>query len=1452
MNWQTGTYIGIVLLSTVVTGVLAWQARKQRSVPGSRFYFWVALAMCSMSVEELLAMLGPTQALALFWFKMRFLQFAIIPPLWFLFVLEYRGRGNWISKGLVAGLFAIPFVTQIMLWSNPAGLWLQQEVGFSKVGAVWVADISQRVPGVWYLVHVFTTQIMMLAGSVLLLQAAWKSARLYRIQAALLTTSALVPVIIATATTFNLLPKGSMNPTVPGFALAALLAAAAIFRFDFLKKPIAEQEDKTERLKAQENRSLTFFLLVFGMMAAEIAAFAFINYQGYREQFQAQVEKQLLSIAELKVKGLTAWRDERMADANLLQKSSVFSDLVKNSLGDPADAKSVAALQTWLDSLRSDHQYDRIFLLDSQGVERIASPQTPASAASDLTAQETAILNSGQVSFLDLHREAEGPIHMALLVPIYEMGDLARPLGMLVLGMLPTTYLYPYLNEWPAVSQTAETLLVRRDGQEVAYLNPLRFLPDAALTLRLPLTDTNVLAVKALLSGQTKVAEGVDYRGQNVIGAFTPVPDSPWVLVARMDLAEVNTPLQARLWETILFFGMLLLAAGAGLFVLWRQQSLRFYRTSFESAEALRESQERFRKAVVYAPFPIMIHAEDGKVELINDEWTKVTGYSHADIPTTAAWTEKAYGDRKELVREDIEKLYGIKEKVDEGEYVITTSTGEKRNWYFSSTSLGLTPDGRRMAMSMALDITELKQAQNEAYESHEILRAVNEGTANVIAVKDRQGRLLWANPAMLNFLGKTESEVIGKSDLEFVATAEQAMAISEDDRRVIESGQSQTLEESGDSPAGEWTILWTKSPFRNAEGEVIGVIGIGADISERKRIERTLLESENRYRSLFENMLNGFAYCQMVYEEGQPVDFTYLAVNAAFESLTGLKEVSGKKVSEVIPGIQRSDPGLIETYGRVALTGQPETLETYVEALQMWFSISVYSPKKGYFVSVFDVITERKQAEQQLKRSEENLRAILDATPFPIAVVDLQDDAIRYWSRSALSLFGHTAPSSASWYEMAYPDPEYRREVVERWKPALDKAQRTHQPVNTGEYRVTCQDGSERICELYATCLPDSLIVTFNDITQRKQAEADLRQSEDKFKYVFDNSIVGKSLTEPSGKLNVNMALCKMLGYTMEEFKSKKWQEITHPEDIQETQALVDSILTGGEDSGRIEKRYIHKDGSVVWADLSTTIRRDPDGKPLYFMSSVLDIRERKKAEAELRQAMEDLKRSNAELEQFAYVASHDLQEPLRMVSSYMQLMERRYKGKLGKDADEFIGFAVDGAGRMQHLINDLLLYSRVGTRGQPFTACSSQAALEEALENLQVSIQESQAEVTHEPLPEVLADEVQLVQLFQNLVGNAIKFHGEVPPKVHVEAHIPPGKKEWVFSVRDNGIGMDMQYAERVFVIFQRLNTREKFAGTGIGLAMCKKIVQRHGGRIWFESAPGKGTTFYFSIPI
>ena len=242
-------------------------------------------------------------------------------------------------------------------------------------------------------------------------------------------------------------------------------------------------------------------------------------------------------------------------------------------------------------------------------------------------------------------------------------------------------------------------------------------------------------------------------------------------------------------------------------------------------------------------------------------------------------------------------------------------------------------------------------------------------------------------------------------------------------------------------------------------------------------------------------------------------------------------------------------------------------------------------------------------------------------------------------------------------------------------------------------------------------------------------------------------------------------------------------------------------------------------------------------------------EIVERKRAEEQLKRTLADLERSNEELEQFAYVASHDLQEPLRMVSSYTQLLARRYQDQLDQDAHEFIGYAVDGAERMQHLINDLLTYSRVGTRGKPFGKTDCQQALQDTLANLQTAIEETDATVTHDQLPTVLADESQLVQVFQNLVSNAIKFRGQAPPAIHIGAQRK--NDEWVFSVRDNGMGIEPQYHDRIFVIFQTLHARDQYPGTGIGLALCKRIVERHRGRIWVESALGEGATFYFTIP-
>jgi len=296
-------------------------------------------------------------------------------------------------------------------------------------------------------------------------------------------------------------------------------------------------------------------------------------------------------------------------------------------------------------------------------------------------------------------------------------------------------------------------------------------------------------------------------------------------------------------------------------------------------------------------------------------------------------------------------------------------------------------------------------------------------------------------------------------------------------------------------------------------------------------------------------------------------------------------------------------------------------------------------------------------------------------------------------------------------------------------------------------------------------------------------------------------------------------------------------------------------------EERGSMTLRLEH--GGKVYGFITLTVRReritDEEEQSLFeaiagdiaFALHSMELEDaRRQAEDKLKEYAEDLERSNQELEQFAYVASHDLQEPLRMVTSYVKLLQLRYKDKLDDDADDFINYAFDGAIRMQTLINDLLAFSRVSTRGNPFEPTDSEAVLELTLTNLKMMAEDSGALITHDPLPVVMVDASQLAQVFQNLISNAIKFHDDDPPKVHISAERQ--RDDWVFSVKDNGIGIEPQHFDRIFVIFQRLHGRTEYPGTGIGLAVSKRIVERHGGRIWLKSEPGKGSTFYFTTPV
>jgi PAS domain S-box-containing protein len=396
------------------------------------------------------------------------------------------------------------------------------------------------------------------------------------------------------------------------------------------------------------------------------------------------------------------------------------------------------------------------------------------------------------------------------------------------------------------------------------------------------------------------------------------------------------------------------------------------------------------------------------------------------------------------------------------------------------------------------------------------------------------------------------------------------------------------------------------------------------------------------------------------------------------------------------------------------------------------------------------------------------------------------------------------------------------------------------------------------------------------------------MSEREDLFRLITEKAADMIAVVDTSGRRVYNSpSYERIMGYGPEELGATSSLEQIHPDDREKIKEAAGEASRSGV-GRRIEYRMRHKDGSWRFLESTASTIPDAEGRVEKLVIVNRDITDRKEVETalqeyklrleelvatrtaeliraneqlqrdisgrnqaqqELTRKLEELARSNADLEQFAYVASHDLQEPLRMVISYTQLLARRYHGKLDASADEFIGFAVDGASRMQQLIQDLLSYSRLTTRGQALQFTPAEAACKAALENLQKSIKNSNAEVTVGPLPTVLADATQLAQLFQNLIGNAIKYCNKRRPEIRVDAR--SNGNEWVFSVQDNGIGIEPQYFERIFQMFQRLHTRNEYSGTGIGLALCRKIAERHGGKIWVDSHLGQGSTFLFTIP-
>jgi PAS domain S-box-containing protein len=393
-------------------------------------------------------------------------------------------------------------------------------------------------------------------------------------------------------------------------------------------------------------------------------------------------------------------------------------------------------------------------------------------------------------------------------------------------------------------------------------------------------------------------------------------------------------------------------------------------------------------------------------------------------------------------------------------------------------------------------------------------------------------------------------------------------------------------------------------------------------------------------------------------------------------------------------------------------------------------------------------------------------------------------------------------------------------------------------------------KDGSEFPVEISLSPLEteQGVLVSsaIRDISDRKRTEAEFSRLATIVES-SDDAIFSKDLNGVI--LSWNAAAAALYGYARQEALGRDVSLLIPPDLPDELSHILERIKSG-ERIAHYDSVRLRKNGERVDVSITISPIKNSTGDVIGASTIARDITQRKRAEEALARQARELARSNAELEQFAYVASHDLQEPLRMVMSYIQLLANEYGERLEGDAKEYMDFAVEGASRAQELINDLLEFSRVGRRTRAFERVDCESALSLALANLDVTIIESGAAVTHGPLPEVSGDASELCRLFQNLLSNAIKFRRRDKPSIRVES--TRQRSEWLFSVRDDGIGIAPHQFERIFRIFQRLHVRSKYPGTGVGLAICKKVVEHHGGRIWVESEPGKGSVFFFTIPV
>jgi len=850
-----------------------------------------------------------------------------------------------------------------------------------------------------------------------------------------------------------------------------------------------------------------------------------------------------------------------------------------------------------------------------------------------------------------------------------------------------------------------------------------------------------------------------------------------------------------------------------------------------------REIEAKYQMILESAPDAMVMYTPSGRIVYVNRRFEEMFGYRRAEIlgkSTDILLPEQTRAERAESRRRFFEAPVD-RPMGESGEHWCVRRDGSELVVESSLSPLE-TLDGP-VALAAIRDISERRRARDEAREREDRFRSFVDGVEDyAIYMIDPEGNVLTWNHGAERMKGYTAEEMIGRNFALFYSAEEREQGKP--------AAALQAARETGGYVAEGWRYRKDGScflaqvnirPLWDGVGGLRGFSKVTRDLTETRELEA-------RYQMLLEATPDAI----VIVKSDDTIEF----VNKQAEKVFGYEreELVGQDVNKLAPPRTRE---LQAAYVQRLLGGlthpSPEAPPEFFgqrrdgSEFPLDFSVTPLATQRGQ-VLLFGVrdLTER-------RNSEARFQALLESAPDAM-VISGSDGLIELTNLEAERMFGYARGEMVG-QPVQVLIPSDLHSGYERDSHLFFQGQGQREMGAGVELRARRKDGVEFPVEIRFSPLQGpkgtSMTAAIRDVTERKKSET-------RFRALLESAPDAMVIVGSDGAIRLaNLQTEKLFGYDRAELIGKS-VDIMVP---LSARGLHAQHRNGYFESPKpramgpeLDLMALRKDGTEFPVEISLSPLEGPDG--VSVTAAIRDITERKRVAQELTEKVAELRQSNEALEQFAHIASHDLQEPLRMVASYTQLLARRYVGRLDKDADEFISYAIDGTKRMKRLIEDLLLYSRAGQGIPPIQEFSSELALSTAIRNLSQAIKESGAEVTYDAMPLVVGDELQLVQIFQNLISNAIKYRGEKTPEIHVSADMQA--KEWVFSVADNGIGIEPQYHERIFVIFQRLHRVGKYEGTGIGLAICKRILQQQGGRIWVESEPGSGSVFHFSLPM